>query len=192
MSQQNPAQQLLVVSRNQLIAAVVFGLVALAIVAARLTIPLSTGVVTDPRELFTTIGSGLTGPAGGLLIGILAGILEPNGIWAASVMAHVVGCLWMGFAYKKLVYERFANSTMRLPMWALLVVVYYAVWVIPGFTIGISLFYPAAYAEGYGDVSVIQAYFTTLPLVVPEILLTTVVTTIVMAALPKRYQKPLW
>jgi hypothetical protein len=188
---QHTLEQPKFVSRSQLLTAISFGLIVLAIVAARLTIPLATGLVTDPRELFTTIGSGLTGPVGGLLIGVMAGILEPGGIWAASVLAHVAGCLWMGFAYKKLIYERFGNSPMRLALWPLLVVIYYVVFVIPGFVIGIAIFYPTSYQDGYGASSIVEAYLATVPLVGPEIVMTSVVTTIVMAALPKRYRKPL-
>jgi hypothetical protein len=179
------------VSRSQLLTAISFGLIVLAIVAARLTIPLATGLVTDPRELFTTIGSSLTGPVGGLLIGVMAGILEPGGIWAASVLAHVAGCLWMGIVYKKLIYERFGNSPMRLALWPLLVVIYYVVFVIPGFIIGMAVFHPASYQDGYGSSSIIEAYLATVPLVGPEIVMTSVVTTIVMAVLPKRFRKPL-
>ncbi|RPJ27517.1 MAG: hypothetical protein EHM33_07730 [Chloroflexi bacterium] len=51
--------------------------VGVAAVLAGLTIPIpGTPVVTDPREIFTTIGASLTGPIGGIVIGILAGIAE--------------------------------------------------------------------------------------------------------------------
>ena len=88
------------------VVAAVFGAAALAIVVAGLTIPIpGTGVVTDPREIFTTTGAALTGPFGGVVIGILAGIREPGGIELASLLAHIAGGLWMGFSYKKLVRE---------------------------------------------------------------------------------------
>src|ERR1051325_5980465 len=90
-----------------LIVAVVFGLVVLTIVLAGFTVPIpGTGVVTDPREIFVTIGSGLTGPLGALIIGFFAGIAEPGGIPLASLLGHIAGALWMAFAYKRLVYER--------------------------------------------------------------------------------------
>ena len=79
--------------------AAVFGAAALAIVVAGLTIPIpGTGVVTDPREIFTTTGAALTGPFGGVIIGILAGIREPGGIVLASLLAHISGGLWMGLS----------------------------------------------------------------------------------------------
>jgi len=192
MAQQTPIRPERIISPTQLVVAVVFGIIALAIVAAKLTIPLSVGIVSDPRELFTTIGSGLTGPIGGLVIGVLAGILEPNGIPAASILAHVAGCLWLGFAYKLFVYKRYANSPLRLVFWALLVIIYYVVFVIPGFVIGVRLFYPEIYAESFGNISLLDGYFATMSGVMPEMVLTTVVTTIVMLVLPRQYTKPLW
>ncbi len=80
-----------------LLVAVAFGVAALAIVEAGLTIPIpGSGVVTDPREIFTTIGASFTGPVGGVVIGLLAGLREPGGIMIASLLAHVSGGLWMG------------------------------------------------------------------------------------------------
>ena len=175
-----------------LLVAVAFGGVALAVVAAGLTLPIpGTGVVTDPRELFTTTGAAFTGPVGGLLIGALAGILEPD-IPLASLLAHVSGGLWMGFAYKKLVYER-----MQMPVvlagWAVLVLAYYYVFAVPGFVIGQALFYPSVYEDAYGaGTSWISAYGTLGRGAFPEALLTTVVTTLALTALPRRMRRPLW
>ena len=192
MAQESSVRPERIVSPTQLIVAVVFGVIALAIVAAKLTIPLTFGIVSDPREFFTTIGSGLTGPVGGLVIGVLAGILEPNGIPAASILAHVAGCLWLGFAYKLWVYKRYGSSPLRLVFWALLVVIYYLVFLVPGFPIGMKLFYPDIFIDSFGNVSVIDAYLLTVSGALPEMVLTTVVTTIVMLALPRQYTKPLW
>ena len=81
-------------SVRTLLTAAVFGAAALAVVQAGLTLPIpGSSVVTDPREIFTTTGAGLTGPVGGLIIGILAGIREPGGIALASLLAHVSGGL---------------------------------------------------------------------------------------------------
>ncbi len=179
--------------------ALAFGAVALVIVIAELFIPIpGTGVVTDPREIFTTLGAALTGPVGGLIIGILAGIGEAfigapaDRIPLASLLAHVVGGLWMGWAYKKLVFNR-----MQMPMlvlgWAALVVVYYFVFAIPGFVVGQSLFYPDQYVAFYGEgASLIEAYLTLSQGVVPEALITTLITSLVIVALPRRYRRPLW
>ena len=180
--------------------AAAFGTAALAIVVAGLTIPIpGTGVVTDPREIFTTTGAGLTGPYGGLVIGVLAGIREPGGIVLASLLAHIAGGLWMGFSYKKLVYEH-TRMPLSILGWAAIVLAYYYVIVIPGFVIGLDLFYSDVYTESFGEgASLIRAYGE-LGIgygergtgVVPEALLTTLVTTLAFIALPRRHRRPLW
>ena len=167
-----------------LIVALAFGLVALAIVLVGFTIPIpGTEVVTDPREIFVTFGAGLTGPLGALIIGFLAGIAEPGGIPLASLLGHIAGALWMAFAYKKLVYERMQMPS-RLLGWAILVVVYYYVFVVPGFVIGLAAF--------YGETAPLGLYAALAKGVVTEVLITTAVTTLAMLALPQKYQKPLW
>jgi hypothetical protein len=167
-----------------LIIAVVFGLVVLTIVLAGFIIPISgAGVVTDPREIFVTFGSALTGPLGALIIGVFAGIAEPGGIPLASLLGHIVGALWMAFAYKKLVYERL-EMPKRLVGWILLIVVYYFVFVVPGFVIGLAAF--------YGEADPVGLYATIAKGVVVEVLVTTAVTTLALLALPSKYQKALW
>ena len=173
---------------NLLIAGV-FGLTALAVVTAGLVLPLpGIEIVTDPREIFTTLGAGLTGPVGGVIIGILAGINEPGGIRWASILAHVAGGLWMGFSYRMLVHDRL-QMPWRILGWAGLVLVYYYLVVAPGFVIGINLFYPETREPG---VSAIGQYLTLARGVAPEALLTLLVTSLVLAALPRRRQRPLW
>ena len=180
-------------SAKTLMVATAFGGAALAIVLAKTTIPIpGTGVVTDPRELFTTTGAGLTGPFGGVVIGILAGIREPGGIALASLLAHISGGLWMGLSYKKLVYER-TKMPLSVLGWAAIVLAYYYVIVIPGFVIGQALFYPAGYAEAYGEgTSLVRAYAELAKGASPEAWLTTLVTTLAYIALPARHRRPLW
>ena len=177
-----------------------FGAAALAIVVAGLTIPIpGTGVVTDPREIFTTTGAALTGPFGGVVIGILAGIREPGGIALASLLAHISGGLWMGFSYKKLIYEH-TQMPWSILGWAAIVLAYYYVIIIPGFVIGLYLFYPAIYAEEYGEGASLLRSYAELGIgygergagVLPEALLTTLITTLAFLALLRRYRRPLW
>jgi hypothetical protein len=167
-----------------LIVAVVFGLVVLTIVLARFTVPIpGTGVVTDPREIFVTIGAALTGPLGALIIGIFAGIAEPGGIPLASLLGHIAGALWMAFAYKNLIYERLRMPT-RLVGWIILILIYYYVFVVPGFVIGLTSF--------YGEADPIGLYMALAQGVIVEVLITTAVTTLALLALPQKYHKPLW
>lgn len=167
-------------SIKALIISFIFGAIALGVVLGGLLLPIpGTTVKTDPRELFTTYGAAFSGPIGGIIVGILAGIAEPNGIPLASLLGHIAGCLWMGFAYKKIIYKRLSGYLIFLG-WFAAILIYYYVFVIPGFAIGLVLFYePANYLSlALGGL--------------PEALLTSTVTTLVLFALPKIYRKPLW
>ena len=134
----------------------------------------------------------MTGPLGGIVIGILAGIGEPGGLMLASLLAHVSGALWMGFTYKTLV-----HNPLKMPAsligWVFLVLAYYYVFVVPGFVIGQALFYPEGFIEAYGaGTSLMRAYTILGWGALPEALLTALVTSLVFVALPVRYRRPLW
>jgi hypothetical protein len=94
----------------------------------------------------------------------------------------------MGFAYKKLVYTRLGPLWMKLVGWAILVLIYYFVVVVPLFVVGIWIFYPA---ETGGE-----AFLTLLGVLevgaVPEAVLTTIFTTIIMGIIPERLRRPVW
>lgn len=174
-------------SARQVGVAAAFGGAALALVLAGVTIPIpGTPVVTDPREIFTTIGASLTGPVGGVVVGLLAGIAEP-GIPLASLLAHVVGGLFNGLAYKNFSWRVKDKKVLSLAAWALQVMAYYAVFVVPMFVVGLMVFYPdPEYGGFFGMLGALEAG------ALPEMLITTAVTTIIMAALPERYRRPLW
>jgi len=176
-----------VLNARQVGVAAAFGGAALALVLAGVTIPIpGTPIVTDPREIFTTIGASLTGPMGGVVIGLLAGIAEP-GIPLASLLAHVVGGVFNGFAYKNLSWRLRSKKPVSLVAWAFQVVLYYTVFVVPLFAAGLMLFYPdPEYGSFLAFLGTVEAG------AVPEMILTTTVTTIIMAALPERFRRPLW
>lgn len=167
--------------------AAAFGGIALALVLAGVTIPIpGTPVVTDPREIFTTIGASLTGPIGGIVIGILAGIAEP-GIPLASLLAHIIGGIYCGYVYKHFVWKSNENRVVYLVKWAVQVLGYYFVIVVPLFVVGLMMFYPDPEYGGFlGFLAALEAGAA------PEAIITTIVTTIIMAALPERYRRPLW
>ena len=174
-------------SARQVGVAAAFGGAALAVVLAGLSIPIpGTPVVTDPREIFTTIGASLAGPIGGIVIGILAGIAEP-GIPLASLLAHIIGGIYNGLVYKYLSWRFNSNKALSLVLWALQVIGYYVLVVVPLFVAGIMLFYPdPAKGTFFSFLVTLQAS------VVPEMIFTTTVTTIIMASLPERFRRPLW
>jgi LytS/YehU family sensor histidine kinase len=176
-----------ILSARQVGVAAAFGGAALAIVLAGITIPIpGTPVVTDPREIFTTTGASLTGPIGGIVIGILAGIAEP-GIPIAGLLAHIVGGIYSGFAYKNLSWRFRQNKLAYLALWALQVLGYYIIFVVPMFVVALILFYPD---PQYGGFFALLGGLEVGAL--PEALITTTVTTIIMAALPERFRRPLW
>ena len=174
-------------SARQVGVAAAFGGAALALVLAGVTIPIpGTPVVTDPREIFTTTGASLTGPIGGIVIGILAGIAEP-GIPLASLLAHIIGGIYSGAVYKNLSWRFRENKVAYLALWALQVLGYYILIVVPLFVVGLVIFYPDPEYGGFFALLVALEGGA-----FPEAILTTVVTTIIMAALPERYRRPLW
>ena len=122
----------------------------------------------------------------GIIVGILAGIAEP-GIPIASLLAHIIGGIFSGFAYKNFAWRFRDRKPLSLSLWALQVVVYYWVIVVPLFALGLVLFYPDPEYGGFLALMLsLEAY------VIPEMILTVVVTTILMASLPERYRRPLW
>jgi uncharacterized membrane protein len=169
-----------------------FGFAAMIILAAGINIPLpGTQVVTDPREILVTIGSALTGPVGGLLIGFMAGIFEPVAeIRWVSVLIHAAGGLWMALAYKNLVYDK--RGLKLLLKWVLSVLVYYYVVLIPLSVIILALS-PALYVQTMGaDVSGIEAYTLIAKGSLTEAVVTVFFTSLVMFALSHTYRRPLW
>ena len=104
-------------SARQVGIAAAFGGAALAVVAAGILIPIpGTLVVTDPRELFTTIGASLTGPIGGIVVGFLAGIADPLPI--VAVISHVLGGIFNGLVYKHASWRFKDNKVVSLALWA--------------------------------------------------------------------------
>lgn len=176
-----------ILSARQVGVAAAFGGAALALVLAGVTIPIpGTPVVTDPREIFTTTGASLTGPIGGIVIGILAGIAEP-GIPLASLLAHIIGGIYSGLVYKNLAWRFRENRVSFLALWAVQVLGYYILIVVPLFVVGLIFFYPD---PEYGGFVALLGLLEGGAL--PEAIITTIVTTIIMAALPERFRRPLW
>jgi LytS/YehU family sensor histidine kinase len=168
-----------------MILASLFGIAALVVLRAGLTLPIpGTNVVMDPREVFVTIGSALTGPFGGIVCGLLAGVGVPGGMASASILAHVSGGLWMGVGYKVLVYERQKMPAMLFG-WAGLILVYYFFILMPAFILGLKLLYrqPIVFTE---------MYLRLATGALPEVIVTLLATCLVLLVMPKIIRRPLW
>ena len=169
-----------------------FGLAAFICVYGGLTASIpGTGVTTDPREIFATLGAAFTGPWGALLIGVLAGSYDPMpGFYPATITAHVAGALWMAFAYKKLVFEKF-SSWLFFPAWIGLIAVYYFGVCIPVLVFGAGLS-PDLFARVFRDGTPGQALLDLYISLWPEVTLTSLITAVFLTLIPKKSRKPLW
>ena len=168
--------------------AAAFGAGALLVVALGLTFPIpGINVVTDPRESFVTLGGAFSGPIGAIIVGILAGILEPGAPPPVSIVAHIGGAVFMAFYYKYLVWRLRDNRPSSLGLWVVGVFLYYELIVVPLFTIGLVVFYPDPEYGGFFGLLVFL-----WGAVIPEMILTMIITTIVHAAVPARFRRPNW
>ena len=165
--------------------AAAFGAGALLVVALGLTFPIpGLNVVTDPRESFVTLGGAFSGPIGAIIVGVLAGILEPGTPPIVSIVAHIGGALFMAIYYKFLVWRLRENRVPSLALWILGVLIYYELVVVPLFTIGLVVFFPDPEYGGFFGLLVFL-----WGAVIPEMVLTMIITTIVHAAVPARFRR---
>jgi hypothetical protein len=171
-------------SARVLVAALIFGGIAAVLLVARFTVPIpGTRAVSDPREIFTTLGSAFTGPVGALLIAFLAGIAEPNGVPLASIFAHGLGCIWVSLAYQGFIYR--SKIFKLLLLWALTMFLYYGVFLIPGYLIGLAVIYAQ-------PVNFFEMYPLLASGAFPESIITIVLTSLFIIILPARYRRPWW
>jgi PAS domain S-box-containing protein len=173
--------------------ALAFGAAALLVIVGsfHLQIP-GTNIVTDPREIFVTIGAALTGPAGAVVIGILAGLGDPNPeLHLYIVVMHIVGALWVGWAYKRLIHDRIRMPWM-LGGWVGVVFVYYYVCSVP-VVAAAKYFFPDFFLRIIPEP---QSLWSTLMLFyrgwTTEFILTSALTSAVLLVLPRQARAPMW
>ncbi len=174
------------VTGSGLLFATVCGLVALVLVALKVTVPIpGTEFVSDPRELLVTLGSAISGPAGALIIGILAGVADTKETVLPSIVAHVAAGLFLAIAYR--IWTKLPGvSTFRLAfLWVMSIVVYYFGILMPAFFITYRLAQPEPFDFW-------QAYIGVARGGIGEIVLIAFITTVVLVLLPRRYRRPLW
>ena len=127
--------------------AFIFGLFSVTVIAVGLTLHIpSTPITSDVGGVFATMGSALTGPVGGALIGLMTGLLEPDPhLRLFVVIDKILAGIWIGSLYW-VILRRFRASTVKLFIaWVVLVFGYYYVARIPAF-IGLKLLFPSSYS----------------------------------------------
>jgi|GEM_PF-6215865 len=170
-----------------LLVAVLCGGCTMLILAARYYVDLALGFTMDGREIFLILGAALAGPWAAIImnIGMAIGIVigypgNPTAGTIVDTLSHLTGTILLAVLYKKVIYER-VEKQLRILSWVVLVLVYYWILLAPV----ASLLY---YAVGIAPTPL---FIFTLP-IWPEVIVTTILTTLVMAALPPKWRKPLW
>lgn len=169
-------------SVRQIGIAAAFGGAAVAVMVLNLTIPFGPGLSLDLGEIFVSLGSALGGPVAGVIIGFLKGIgAGPD----RNIPPHMlVGFVW-GFWYMylwKFTANRPHGKWIRIGLWTLSMPVYYYVFLLP------LLF--LIYTTVTLNVPFVPFFIKIAPLVIPEMIGTTVVTDIVWAVLPPKFAAP--
>lgn len=179
--------------RPNIIVAIILGLCAWLIVVSEIhfTIP-GTNIITDPREVFVTIGAALTGPVGGIIIGLLSSIYDPTPDLRFYVMLqHIVGAVFIGFVYKRYLFEK-----MRMPFlllgWMLAMFFYYYVVYIPLYFL-VSITHPELFnIITLNSSEPLDSLIRIFEGWIPEAFFTTLITSLILIALPRQFRKPIW
>ncbi len=188
MTENSPPNRL--ISGKIIFAALVFGAAGWLVLAVGLFIPIiGTGINADPHELFITLGAAFTGPIGGLVVAFIAdSARQASPLKPLLIIGHLLGGLWMGVAYKTLVFRRLQMPLLPVG-WIGLVLVYYYLILFP-FIFVFDAF--GLLPPDFEQMTPWQIYFEAARLSTPEVLVITIVTTIIITALPSKYRRPLW
>ena len=160
----------------------------------KIPIPTAAGGYMGMMEIFNILTAALGGPIAAVIDDLLYGIgghlaIRPILPWPeslyisiADIIAHLVAMLAAAFCYRFL-YERARQKPLAFfTGWVLIVAIYYCVFLSP-----LQVFLVNIASPGF-----IPSYISYLIGTGPEILLTTVMTTLVMIALPLYSRHPLW
>lgn len=170
----------------------IFGALSFLITAANITIQISQDLILGPWEIINTLSAAFFGPIGLLIteLGLdISGYLyfirgtfpapQDVNFMLGDYIAHTAAMSLVALGYRY-IYQR-----MKIPRlligWVLVMVIYYLV----GVTLQVSLFNLAVTGLGasYTD------YFRNVRL---EFILVTIITSLVLLALPERYRRPQW
>jgi PAS domain S-box-containing protein len=181
------------INRNSIIIAVVFGLASLITVAGGIhfAIP-GTSAATDPREIFNSLGSALSGPIGAIIIAVLSTIKgSPSGFEFYITAQHLISALWISLAYKYLGYNKYRMPALA-GIWVLIMLVYYIPIYIPGY-LALYYFNHDLWNQFVGhDLSFWSATIKLFSGWIPEMIFTITFTALIIIALPENNRRPLW
>jgi hypothetical protein len=175
-----------------LLGGLIFGALSYLTTVANLTIQISEDLILGPWEIFNILSAALFGPIGLLIteLGLdISGYLylirgvypAPQDIYfmAGNYIAHVAAMLLVAFGYR-LIYQRMKMPRL-LAGWFLVMGIYYLVGVI------LSAILHNIAVPGLG--ATFMGYFSNVRL---EFILVSIITSLTLLALPKRYRKPHW
>jgi hypothetical protein len=171
----------------------IFGALSFLTTVANFIIQVSEDLILGPWEILNTLSAVLFGPIGLLIteLGLdISGYLylikgvypAPQDIYfmIGNYIAHCAALLFVAFGY------RFIYMRMKMPRllagWALVMGIYYLV----GVTLSASLHNIAV--PGLG--ATFMGYFSSSVLL--EFVLVTIITSLILMALPERYRRPQW
>ncbi len=174
--------------------AFVFGLFAVTVIAVGLTLHIPTTLITaDIGGVFATMGSALTGPVGGSLIGLMTGLMEPNADLRLFVtIDKILAGIWMGSLYW-IALRRFRGSSVRFFVaWVILVFGYYYVARIPAF-IGLKVLFPASFRLIAGGSALVPESLAAVDTALfEEASIVALITGIALTVFPSAIRMPVW
>ena len=175
-----------------LLTAVGCGLSGMLVIVAKIhcAIP-GAAALTDPREIFTCLGSAIGGVRYSPLVGFLVAIVEPNSnIRLYVVLQHLFAAICTAWGYRWIA-THVRSVGVLLVSWSLLVASTYYVMYLPGFFF-LSAVAPGTFSELVGRTT---TAWEILPVMMrgwfPECILTMVVTSATLFVLPERLRRPL-
>jgi len=176
-----------------LLISVLFGVAALFTILGGLYIRIpGTGAIADPREIIVTLGSAFVGSVGGVIIGIVAGLGDPDPAFRLFIIVlHIVGCVWIGWAYHRLAHDRIRMPGLLLG-WIGILFVYYFVCIIPVLLAARVLAPEIFYHLFPPNIPLSDSILVQLKGLALRFVVTVVATSLILLALPRNYRAPLW
>jgi len=170
----------------------IFGSLSFLITVGNITVQISEDLILGPWEIINTLSAALLGPIGLLIteLGLdisgyfylIGGVFPPpQDIYfvIGDFIAHSVSMLFVAMGYR-LIYQRMKMPRL-LAGWVLVMGIYYLMEV----SLAVTLFNIAV--PGLGASYAVYFYNVRL-----EFVIVTIITTLILVALPERYRRPQW